>query len=218
MAALDGCASCSDVLQMVLAADAADVSNMLLALGTLAESDSQLAAVVSQHATTQLLQHAVALAGRGELAPLQPIANTFYGAALLGLQPSAVQVQQLFSAVQHALEQPPGPGDCMNVTQVLLACAELSDVQVPAGGNLTPDANPFLRYYPGARLVDALLHRATCAPLGEQAASHTVNACGRLLHVPSAEDWAALLAAIPRHANGLSPVAASALLVSLPQC
>jgi hypothetical protein len=150
--------------------------------------------VVSQPLAAQLLQHALALAARGELGPLQHVANTLYGAALLGLQPSAAQMQQLLSAVQQALDQPPRPGDCTNVTQVLLACAELSSMQAPAGDKPTPGEDPFHRYYPGAGLVDTLLHRATCAALGTQEASQIVNACGRLQHVPAPEHWAALLA------------------------
>ena len=173
---------------------AQNVSNMLLALGTLAQSDGQFSAVVSQPLAERLLQHAVALAAGGKLALLQDVSNTLYGAALLGLQPSAAQMQRLFSAVQQALEQPLRSDDHKAVTQILLACAQLCGLQSTPGAAPTPAEDPFLRCYPGAALVDALLERAVRSPLGKQAASQIVKACGRLLHMPSPEHWAALLA------------------------
>ena len=174
---------------------AQNVSNMLLALGTLAQSDGQLAAVASQPLAERLLQHAVRLASRGELQPLQPIGNTLYGLALLGLQPRAAQMQQLFSAVEQALEQPLRSDDYVNVTQILLACAQWMNIETPAGEAPAPTENPFHRYYPGAVLVDALLSRAAaCAALNVHSASQIVNACGRLLHMPTPEHWALLLA------------------------
>ena len=177
-----------------LNASAHDVSNMLLSLGTLAESDGRLAAVVSRPLAAQLLQHAVGLAAHGELSLLQDIGNTLYGAALLGLQPSAAQTQQLFSAVQQALEQPPHKDDHKAVNQVLLACAQLSDVPVAAGEAPTPDQDPFRRYYRGAALVDALLQRALSTGLDARAAPLLVYACGRLQHMPPRDAWVAMLA------------------------
>ncbi len=177
-----------------LDASAQDVSNMLLALGTLAESDGQLAAVVSQPLAAQLLQHAVGLAARGELGSLQSVGNTLYGAALLGLQPSSAQMQQLFSAVQQALDKPPNRNDHKAVTQVLLACAQLSNIETLAGETPIPAKDPFQRNYPGDRLVDALLHRAISSGLDAQAASQLVYACGRVLHMPPRDAWAGLFA------------------------
>ncbi|KAI7835930.1 hypothetical protein COHA_010191 [Chlorella ohadii] len=177
-----------------LDASAHGVSNMLLAMGTLAESDQRLAAVVSQPLAAQLLQHAVGLATAGKLAPLQSVSNTLYGAALLGLRPSAAQMQQLFSAVQQALEQPTHWDDHKAVNQILLACAQLSDVETSVGDAPTPDQNPFHRYYPGTRLVDALLHRAITSELDARTAPMLVYACGCLLHMPSQDAWEELLA------------------------
>ncbi len=183
-------------LQLHSLSDAAaqSVSNMLLALGTLAESDEQLAAVVTQPLALRLLQHSVELAARGELSLLQDIGNTLYGAALLGLQPSTAQVQQLFSAVQQSLEQRPGPNEHINVNQILLACAQLSGVQTPVGEAPTPDQDPFHRYYPGARLVDVLLQRAIGSGLDARAAPLLVYACGCLLQMPPRDAWVGLLA------------------------
>ena len=164
-----------------LKASAQDVSNMLLALGTLAQSDGQLAAAVSQPLAEQLLQRAVVLASHGELALLQDVSNTLYGAALLGLQPRAAQMQQLFSAAEQGLEQPARPNDHVNVTQILLACAQWMVVETLAGEACfacqcwcapAPAEDPFHRCYPGAALVDALLERAAaCAALNAHSAS-----------------------------------------------
>lgn len=175
-------------------ASAQDVSNIMLALGTLAESDSQLAAVISQPLATRLLQHAVQLAKCGKLSTLQHVGNTVYGAALLGLQPSAAQMRQLSDETQQALQQPPRKDDYTAVTQILLACADWCNPQVLAGAAPTPAENPFMRYYPGAHLVDTLLHRATRSALNTHAATMLVNACGRVLHMPAPEEWAALMA------------------------
>lgn len=99
--------------------------------------------------------------------------------------------------MEQGLEQPACPNDHVNVTHLLLACAQWMVVETLAGEAPAPAEDPFHRCYPGAALVDALLERAAaCAALNAQSASQTANACGRLLHTPSPEHWAALLAGL----------------------
>lgn len=75
---------------MVARLDAQGASNSLLAWGTLAASDPQLAAAVDRQLAAQLLRHAVSGISGEALSP-RHAANVLYGAALLELRPSAAQ-------------------------------------------------------------------------------------------------------------------------------
>lgn len=169
-----------------------DVSNTLLSPDTLAEADRRLAPAVGAQLKGQLLKRAVQLATRGELAGLQDASNCLYGAALLpGRPPTAAQAEALLGAVQRAVERQPPPGARMyiNVTQVLLACAKLADVQAEPGAAPAPGQDPFFLSYPDSShpgLTDKLLRLAAFCkpPLDAYAASQIVGACGALPTCP----------------------------------
>ena len=95
--------------------NAQNVSNSLLSLGTLADENAALAAVVDRQLAAELLRRAAEVVGgsRDEAVTggsnskkaAQDVANALYGAALLGLQPSAAEAGALFEGVgRHAHE------------------------------------------------------------------------------------------------------------------
>jgi hypothetical protein len=181
--------------------NAQDVSNTLLSLGTLADSDPQLAAAVDRPLLEQLLQRAVVvLGGKDDKDPRQ-VGNVLYGAALLGLQPSRGQMHALFGLVRRM-----APGlNHIDITQLLLACQRLEeqDNQMRQQRGLeapSPSQSPYHMYYPGNDLMDELLDRALqlarCG-MSRQAASQILGACGALGYLPAPAALSELLAGAP---------------------
>ncbi len=160
------------------------VSNVLLSLGTLVESDPELAAAVKRPLAEQLLLHAVDVLGGKDGRDPRHVGNALYGAALLGLQPSRGQMEALFGVLGRMI---PSIND-IGTTQLLLACQRL----VEQGYELrqqrgleapSPSQNLYCMYYPGDDLMDKLLDRALqlarCG-MSTQAASQILGACGAL--------------------------------------
>ncbi|GAB4823922.1 hypothetical protein N2152v2_010968 [Parachlorella kessleri] len=78
------------------------VANTLLSLGTLTDSDPQLARVLDVQLAGQLLQRGIRFARAPSDPPhllARQAANVLYGTALLGLQPDEAEVAALFSAI-----------------------------------------------------------------------------------------------------------------------
>jgi hypothetical protein len=174
------------------------VSNALLSLGTLADSDPQLAAAVERPLAEQLLQHAVDVLGGEDGNDPRQVGNALYGAVLLGLQPSRGQMEALFGVAKRVAQGL----HYISLTQLLLACQKLME----QGGQLrqqrgleapSPSQNPYRMYYPGDDLMDKLLDRALqlarCG-MSTQAASQILGACGALGFLPAPAALEGLLA------------------------
>ncbi|GAB4823921.1 hypothetical protein N2152v2_010967 [Parachlorella kessleri] len=169
------------------------VANTLLSLGTLTESDTQLARVLDVQLARQLLQHAVRFAlapsDRADLLA-RHAANMLYGAALLGLQPDGAQVAALLSAVQQGIR---GLKE-ENVAQVVLASQKFIDRaeglrQEHGLQAQRTELNPYYIYFPGNKLMGLLIKHA-CELTQQQRfyprqASQILGACGSLGYLPS---------------------------------
>jgi hypothetical protein len=169
------------------------VSNVLLSLGTLADSDPQLAAAVDRPLVEQLLQHAVNVLGGKDG---RNACNALYGAALLELQPSRSQMEAVFGVVGWAANSL----HYISITQLLLASRRLAKqgekLQVQHGSR-PPSQNPYHIYYPGDDLMGKLLDRALQllhegVPSG--VASQVLGACGTLGYLPAPAAMGELLA------------------------
>jgi hypothetical protein len=165
------------------------VSNVLLSLGTLADSDPQLTAAVDRPLVEKLLQHAVdVLCGKEDTDP-RDVCNALYGAALLGLQPSRGQIQALFGVARRVAQGL----HYINLTQLLLACQRLveqgSELRKQRGLEAPPPSkDPYHLLYPGDDLMDMLLDRALqlarCGMTAREAAQ-ILGACGALGYLPA---------------------------------
>jgi hypothetical protein len=186
---------------MVEELDPQQVSNVLLSLGTLADSDLQLAAAVHRPLAEQLLQHAVdVLSGKNDNDP-RDVGNALYGTALLGLQPSRGQMEVLFGAARRM-----APGlNHIGITQLLLACQKLAEQgyelrEQRSSEAPSPFQDPYRMYYPGDDLLDKLLDRALQlgrAGLPARNASQILGACGALGYLPAPAALSELLAGAP---------------------